>query len=253
MAWFDRSEHTRLFPARFDDVTPGQRRQPSWLVKGRRPSSPPRVSVPPPPPLPNELLGIEPSIQELDHVTGQDERRGAGLDVPARPANEPSRPSMSPLELEALVAERTARQATEQLIEVHQGAILEAVQALASAHERLSVTLCERAVELAILVARRVVARELQTQSDIVTELVREGLEVLNVHDKVRVHLGSEFAVMKDAVTAHFSNAGTMIDVTLDTTLPPYGCVVETEVGSVDESIETRLSTLLESLSKKED
>ena len=58
---------------------------------------------------------------------------------------------------------------------------------------------------------------------------------------------------MKDAVTAHFSNAGTMIDVTLDTTLPPYGCVVETEVGSVDESIETRLSTLLESLSKQED
>jgi flagellar biosynthesis/type III secretory pathway protein FliH len=64
--------------------------------------------------------------------------------------------------------------------------------------------------------------------------------------------LGSEFAVLKDAVVSHFAASGTMIDVSLDTTLPPYGCVVETEVGSVDESIETRIATLLESLSDQE-
>lgn len=252
MAWFDRSEQNRLFPARFDDVTPGQRRQPSWLVKERRPSSPPRISVPPPPPLPSELIAVEPSIQELDAAKAHSDKRGAVSEPPSRSTNEASRPSMSPMEFEALVAERAARQATEQLIRENEGAILEVLHTLSAAHERLSAGLCERAVELAVLVARRVIARELVTQPDIVTDLVREGLEVLNVHDKVRVHLGSEFAVLKDAVISHFAAAGTMIDVTLDATLPPYGCVVETEVGSVDESIETRISTLLESLSNQE-
>lgn len=252
MAWFDRSGQNQLFPVRFDDVTPSQRRQPSWLAKGRRPSSPPRVSVPPPPPLPSELLGAEPSILEIDATTKPNDKREAGLDTSRRISNEGSRPSMSPAEFEALVAERAAREAAEQLIVENQNAITQAVQALASAHERLSENLCERAIQLATLVARRVIARELTTHPDIVTDLVREGLEVLNVHDKVRVHLGSEFAVLKDEVSEHFAAAGTMIDVSLDATLPPFGCVVETEVGSVDESIETRLSMLLESLTNEE-
>jgi len=155
---------------------------------------------------------------------------------------------MTPVELESLVAERASRQVADQILREGQPAIFEAVRNLVSAHEQLSEELSNRSVELAILVARRVVARELQTQPDIVTDLVREGLEVLNVRDRVRVHLGSEFAVLKDELVAHFSAAGTMIDANLDLTLPPYGCVVETEVGSVDESIESRLATLLEAL-----
>jgi flagellar assembly protein FliH len=158
---------------------------------------------------------------------------------------------MTPVELEALVAERAVKQVADQVLRESQTAILEAVQTLVSAHERLTEELSHRSVELAILVARRVVARELRTQPDIVTDLVREGLEVLNVRDRVRVHLGSEFAVLKDELVAHFSAAGTMIDANLDSTLPAYGCVVETEVGSVDESIESRLDTLLEALATK--
>ena len=253
MAWFDRSAQNRLSPAKFDDVTPGQRRQPSWLAKARHPSGAmPQVSLPPPPPIPNELAIPIPSIQEAESAGKQsDGKRDAGFDLPVKLPNEPSRPSMSPVELEALVAERAAKQASEHLIEQNQAAITEAVYALVSAHETLSEKLCARAVELAVVVARRVIARELQTRPDIVTDLVREGLEVLNVHDKVRVHLGPEFAVLKEALVSHFAASGTMIDAILDTTLPPYGCVVETEVGSVDESIESRLSTLLDSLASQ--
>jgi len=155
---------------------------------------------------------------------------------------------MTPAELESLVAERAAKQAAEQILHEGQAALLEAVQTLANAHQQISTKLSHRTVELAILVARRVVARELRTQPDIVTDLVREGLEVLNVRDRVRVHLGPEFAVLKDALVAHFAAAGTLMDVNLDSTLPAYGCVVETEVGSVDESIESRLSNLLDAL-----
>jgi flagellar assembly protein FliH len=157
---------------------------------------------------------------------------------------------MSPVELEALVAERAAKQTTEQWHEEAQTAVLEAIQRLANAHEQIKAELRDRSVNLAILIARRVVARELRTQPHIVTNLVREGLEVLNARDHVRVHLGPEFAVMKEALEARFSALGTMIEVVLDLTLPAYGCVIETEVGSVDESIESRISTLLEALNE---
>jgi flagellar biosynthesis/type III secretory pathway protein FliH len=36
--------------------------------------------------------------------------------------------------------------------------------------------------------------------------------------------------------------------VRLDASLEEYGCVVETELGSVDESIESRIATLLNAL-----
>jgi flagellar biosynthesis/type III secretory pathway protein FliH len=45
----------------------------------------------------------------------------------------------------------------------------------------------------------------------------------------------------------------TLIDVIVDETLPAYGCVVETDVGSVDESIESRFGALLDSVSGSEE
>jgi flagellar assembly protein FliH len=250
VAWFDQSGPNKLSPAQFDDVTPRQRRQPSWLVKGRRPSSPvTRITLPPPPAIPSELV---PASLRIENADNPDQHIGAKRDATREHtvslANEASRPSMTPVELEALVAERATRKVADQILKESQTAILEAVHNLVSAHERLSEELSDRSVELAILIARRVIARELQTQPDIVTDLVREGLEVLNVRDRVRVHLGSEFAVLKDELVAHFSASGTMIDANLDSTLPAYGCVVETEVGSVDESIESRLDALLEAM-----
>lgn len=250
MAWFDQTATPKLLPASFDDVTPRQRRQPSWLAKPRRSSNPPRqVTVPPPPPIPSELVSPSACAQEAECATGlAGTKNEANFEASFRLPNEASKPSMSPAELESLVAERAARQAARQIIEEGQTAILQAAQGLVTAHEQMTGQWCERTVNLAILVARRVIARELRTQPDIVADLVREGLEVLNVRDKVRVHLGHEFAVVKDALVAQFSAMGTMIEANLDSTLPAYGCVVETEVGSVNESVENRLSTLLEAM-----
>jgi flagellar biosynthesis/type III secretory pathway protein FliH len=248
VAWFDQRRQKQLFLARFDDVTPRQRRQPSWLAKARGTSNPAgRVTVPPPPAIPNELDVGNPRIEQME-LHDDPSKSESGREGAPRSSNEPSRPSMTPAELEGLVAERAAKQAAEKALRDSQSAILKAVQTLVSAHQQLSDELSARTVELAVLVARRVVARELLTQPDIVTDLVREGLDVLNARDRVRVHLGPQFAVLKDELVAYFAAMGTMLDVTLDSTLPPYGCVVETELGSVDESIESRLSTLLDSL-----
>jgi flagellar assembly protein FliH len=159
---------------------------------------------------------------------------------------------MSPAELETLVAERAIRAAIEQTLETGRNAMAEALQQLEEVHHRLVADLTTRAAELATLVAKRVIARELRIEKDIVVDLVREALDVLNSRDHVRVHLGSEFAVMQDGLVAHYSAMGTLVDVVVDDSLPAYGCVVETEVGSVDESIESRLAALLDAVAGNE-
>jgi flagellar biosynthesis/type III secretory pathway protein FliH len=57
---------------------------------------------------------------------------------------------------------------------------------------------------------------------------------------------------MQNALVAHYAAMGTLIDVIVDDTLPAYGCVVETDVGSVDESIDSRLAALLDAVSGNE-
>lgn len=156
---------------------------------------------------------------------------------------------MSPAELESLVAERSMRQAVEQTLEVSRNGMAEALQRIEEVHKQMVNDLTVRAADLATLLAKRVIARELHTQRDVVVDLVREALDVLNSRDRIRVHLGPEFAVMQNALIAHYSAMSTLIDVSVDETLPAYGCVVETDVGSVDESIESRLAALLDSLS----
>ncbi len=255
MAWFDRQEAGKLAPAHFDDVTPRQRKQPSWLSYGRRHSAPVMpVSLPRPPLIPSEMVGELPQAAAMPAADVQ--RRGKSPETResvAAPVVEDIKPSMSPAELETLVAERSVRLTAEQGSENSRMAILEAVQRISDTHDRMTVELTARAVDLAILIARRVIARELHTHKDIVVDLVREGLEVLNARDRVRVHLGTEFAVMQNALASQYSAMGTVIDITIDNTLPAYGCFVETDVGSVDESIESRIAALLEVITDREE
>ena len=251
MAWFDHKEAAKLTPAHFEDVTPRQRRQPSWLSYGRRHSAQVTpVSLPRPPLIPSEMAGRPPQVTVTSpgdiatRYKTKDPRDSVSV-----PGGEDPKPSMSPAELETLVAERAIRPAVDPSLEINRIAIMEAIQCIVDAHDRMTNDLTARAVDLATLIARRVIAREVRTHKDIVVDLVREGLEVLNVRDRVRVHLGPEFAVMQNELAAHYSAMGTVMDVIIDSTLPAYGCVVETDVGSVDESIESRIDALLEVIS----
>ena len=253
MAWFDHKESGRPAPVHFDDVTKRQRRQPSWLSHGRHLGAPVPVSLPRPPLVPSEMAGTLPQQVAIPNAAVPKQLKQEHRDAPLPMTGDASRPSMSPAEFESLVAERSMRQAVEQHLEVGRNAVAEALQRIEDAHKQMVNDLTARAVELATLLAKRVIARELHTQRDIVVDLVREALDVLNSRDRIRVHLGSEFAVMQNALIEHYSAMSTLIDVIVDETLPAYGCVVETDVGSVDESIESRLAALLDSIAGNEE
>jgi flagellar biosynthesis/type III secretory pathway protein FliH len=124
----------------------------------------------------------------------------------------------------------------------------EAVELLAQERQRVFEQTASQLAELAAVIARRVIARELSLHPQLVCELVREGLEALGKHDRVLVRLGSGFETQRDALQRRLTDRGSRAEVRVEPHLAEYACVVETELGQVDESVESRLATLLHAL-----
>jgi flagellar assembly protein FliH len=126
--------------------------------------------------------------------------------------------------------------------------IQKAVERAAADRDALNEAAEDRLVDLALLIARRVIAREVSLDPKIVRNLVREGVSALGERDRLVVRVGSFFAEMKDHLVSELSNGKVVCEIIVDPTLAATGCVVETDLGRVDESIETRLSNLIETL-----
>lgn len=103
-------------------------------------------------------------------------------------------------------------------------------------------------VELVRVICRRVVLREVSLSSAVVEALVKEGLSALGGGDKVHVKLGPFFSDALDHISENLRHRGVECIVTIDPAVGPHGCALETELGRVDESVETRLNVLLQNL-----
>ena len=101
---------------------------------------------------------------------------------------------------------------------------------------------------LAAMIARRVIARELAIAPDVLLNLVREALDALSEQSELRVRVGRGFAGAVDGLERSLATQVDVLRVSIDPTLDDYACLVETELGHVDESIERRLEKLLEAL-----
>jgi hypothetical protein len=103
-------------------------------------------------------------------------------------------------------------------------------------------------VELVKVICRRVVLREITLSSSVVESLVQEGLSALGRGDKVHVKLGPFFSDALDHISENLRHRGIHCSVSIDPSVGPHGCALETELGRVDESVETRLNVLFASL-----
>jgi flagellar assembly protein FliH len=110
----------------------------------------------------------------------------------------------------------------------------------------------ERLVALALLVARRVIAREVSMDPKVVLGLVREGISALGERDRLVIRVGPFFGAMREAIEDDLASAKLRCEVVVDPTLGETGCVVETDLGRVDESIEVRLANLMANLSSRD-
>lgn len=103
-------------------------------------------------------------------------------------------------------------------------------------------------IALVKVICRRVVLREVTLSSAVVEALVREGLSALGRNDKVHVKLGPFFSDALEHIRENLRHGGVDCSVSIDPSVGPHGCALETELGRVDESVETRLNVLFANL-----
>ena len=266
MRWFeDEGEAARV--VNFREVTQRQRSRPdlSWTRDGK-PSVRPAVEGVSmrPPRVPSELRvqGSAAAESVLDSgvvvrsEAAEDRDVPSGLQVsPAQKEamSEPLPPDVQEFQALSPPSERRKDTMIDDIVpraeEEAVAAIHRAVEQIAEEREEQFEALEQRLVDLALIVARRVIAREVSLDKTIVQALVREGVSALGERDRVTVRVGMFFADMKDHLEAQLSNSKIQCDVVIDSTLPKTGCMVETDLGKVDESIETRLANMIETLS----
>jgi len=248
-----RGRSERPTTVKFAHVAHAERRQPSWLTRDekerRYPSFHPPVSRPPLDGMPANPREHERTRLAVDHqspaVRITQAPHGHASSLP------PNGKALNPAELEALVAERALQNATAQLLDEARAVLAEAIEAFDQARRDLAYASEPRLVELAMLVARRVIGRELLTQPELVADLVREGVDALASSDTTRVRVGAAFGEIRELLLDQLAARGIEVELIVSPHLADYACVVETELGRVDESVEERLNTLLESIEEE--
>jgi hypothetical protein len=224
---------------KFSNVTSTRTRAPSWLPSSRaRPSWKAETTSLRPPPLPSEF--VDAIRQELEPE--RPSRPPRASEMPPREVRKPSLPPASraqeiPLAPEVMIIDPEATAAFEQAVEL-----------LVDERSRVFEQTAGQLEELATIIARRVIAHEISLNPQIVAGLVNEGLAALGAHDRVLVRVGRSFAEARATLELRLADRGARAEVRLDPELSDYGCVVETELGRVDESIEARIATLLQAL-----
>ena len=102
----------------------------------------------------------------------------------------------------------------------------------------------EAVSDLALLIARHVVRRELHTTPDEVVGVVRESLQHLPVSPRLaRIRLHPEDVPLVEAALAP-RDGERLWRLHGDPTLTRGGCVVETDVSRVDATVEARLAAI---------
>lgn len=236
--------------AKFAQVPSTARKNPSWLPstqKNQQAPLQPRLESPSlkPPPLPSEF--VDAVRQELGDMPQQERRSmrpSEGIASPPRPPSLPPPADLFPTAEPNPISAAPVPVVDPELVHAFE----EAVELLALERQRVFEQTASQLAELAAVIARRVIAREISLKPELVFGLVREGLEALGKHDRVLVRLGSGFEGQRDMLEQRLVDRGSRAEVRIEPQLPEHACLVETELGQVDESVETRLGTLLHAL-----
>lgn len=227
----------------FARVTNPRVRAPSWLPTARGRGGRKEEPLPSlkPPRLPSEF--VDAIRQELEPERSSRPPRASEMPprMPSVPAPAPAVAQAEPGPVQ-LIVDPEATHAFEQAIEL-----------LVAERSRVLEQTASQLGELATIIARRVIAHEISLNPSIVAGLVNEGLAALGAHDRVLVRVGSAFDEARGNLERRLADRGAHAEVRLDTSLSEYGCVVETELGRVDESIESRIATLLRALRPESD
>jgi flagellar biosynthesis/type III secretory pathway protein FliH len=160
-------------------------------------------------------------------------------------------------------AERAGRQAAESAIEkVLDEKVAKQMQTLAPALQQAVRQIVDSQadwqrhweksiVDLACVLAKRIVRRELHYQPEITLDWIRESLELVSGAGEITIRLNpADVATLRnqvEALVAVFGSAA-QAKVVADESITAGGCRIETQFGSIDQQIETLLERISEEL-----
>jgi hypothetical protein len=218
----------------FNEAQKKRRPRTSWMVKPS-PESEKAIAIAPTPATPSFGRAETPAAP-VEHAPLEPANPLPVANVEAeKPAHVVVERGPSPLEIARIRAleqrERQLEQSIEELGELRRRIMAETEQQL---------------VELAAAIAKRVIGRELSLDPEILLGLAAEGLDALAQGDKVKVRVGAVFDESRvSAFRDRMKSRASHVEVDHDDKLGPGGCIVETELGRVDESVELRLASVL--------
>jgi flagellar assembly protein FliH len=247
MRWFEAVDAMPEAPrrAKFAQVATPARKNPSWLPSSQQRQMRRDSPSLKPPRLPSEF--VEAIRQELGEMPPQERRSRLPPDPELSQALGP--PTLPPPAPVVTAEPRPPTVAPMPIVDPELcQAFEEAVELLTHERQRVFEQTASQLAELAAVLARRVIAREISLHPALVFDLVREGLDALGKHDRVLVRLGPGFESQRVALEQRLQDRGSRAEVRIEPQLPEHACLVETELGQVDESVETRLATLLQAL-----
>jgi hypothetical protein len=143
----------------------------------------------------------------------------------------------------AVEAAQTAR------LEATIGALEQSVEELSLLRGRMMEETEEQLVALAAAIAKRVIGREICLDPEILLTLAAEGIDAIGDRDRVVVRFG--FLDRDDLLASmveRLKRRAPRCEVLQDPSLGPGQCVVESEFGQVDESVDSRLDNVLRAL-----
>lgn len=244
------SRNPPLTPVRaiFHDVLPAQTREiPRWM-KGARVSSVP----------PESAAALLYSSDSHKKKPGQYTASSSRPPASRTPGTDPDLDAR--MHSVALAAELTEswRPPPPQVdltprIDLAMDEVRTAVAGLQDVRSQLLRELEPQLLALTRMVTERVLETHLPTDHELSHRLVHEGLQALDHNGQATIVVGLGFASQVDSLRSRLEQDGIRAEVQVGEHLSSYACRIRTELGSVDESVETRLDKLLATILEGED
>ncbi len=118
---------------------------------------------------------------------------------------------------------------------------------LSRVHEAILSQAESQIIDLAVAIAKRVVAQEIHLDRGSIASLAREGILVLGSQPGAVVRIGEGFSPVELAEIQR-RVADLKCEIVVDISLPPGRCIVEVDHGRVEESVDERLRAVIDSL-----
>jgi flagellar assembly protein FliH len=103
-------------------------------------------------------------------------------------------------------------------------------------------------VELALQIASKILQREAQADPKLMAKLVHALLEKLHQNTRVKVRVRPEHLARWRSDLAALNDGQTMIDILEDESVAPGGCVLETELGTTEISLDAQFAEVANGL-----